>query len=217
MEKRGIEIYRKDAVKGISVTIGNTSVNTQGQPVKIRFEKQMAYVYLVLDCSGSMAGEKLEQAKKGILDFARDAFIKEYLVGLISFESAARHICEPTSDISLLKKGLEQVQAIGSTNMASAILMAYNQLKRFNSTRVIVVATDGIPDNERDALSAANIAKEEKLDIITIGTDGADQEFLKKLASKTHLANKVAKENFSQGISSSVKFLPGPINIVKRQ
>ena len=28
---------------------------------------------MVLDCSGSMSGYKLEQAKKGVLDFAKDA------------------------------------------------------------------------------------------------------------------------------------------------
>ncbi len=216
MDKKGIEIFNKDTAKGVSVTIGNTRVETQGQPVSIRFEKQMAYVYLVVDCSGSMAGEKLEQAKKGILEFAKDAFLREYLVGLISFDTTARHICEPTYDIGLLKSSLKQMQSTGSTNMADAITMAHNHLKHLGFTRVIVIATDGQPDNVQYALSAGDRAKADKIDIITIGTDDADQGFLKKLASQTHLGNKVAREAFSHAISSSVKLLPAPKRIAKR-
>lgn len=216
MEKRGIELFKKDTPKQVSITIGSTRVEAKGKPVTVRFEKQMAYVFLVVDCSGSMAGDKLGRVKQGILDFARDAFLKEYQVGLISFDSYARLVCETTFDINVLKKGLEQLQPMGSTNMSDAIIMAYNQLKKYGSTRVIVLATDGKPDNELDALTAGNIAKKEKMDIITIGTDDADQEFLKKLASQTQLAKKVAKEEFSQAISSSAMMLPAPKNIVKR-
>jgi Mg-chelatase subunit ChlD len=216
MDKKGIELFRKDTPKQVSITIGTTRVNTQGKPVQVRFEKQMARVFLVVDCSGSMAGDKLGQAKRGIIDFARDAFIKEYQVGLISFDTTAKLVCEPTYDISVLSRGLEQVQPMGSTNMSEAIILAYNQLKKYDSTRVIVIATDGKPDNELDAITAGNIAKKDKMDIITIGTDDADQEFLKKLASKTQLAKKVAKEQFSEAISSSAMMLPAPKNIVKR-
>jgi Mg-chelatase subunit ChlD len=216
MDKKGIEIYTKDTPKGVSITIGTTKVETQGQPVSIRFEKQQAYVYLVVDCSGSMAGQKLEQAKKGILDFSKDAFLKEYLVGLISFDTEARHICEPTYDIGLLNSSLEQMHSTGSTNMADAIILAHHHLKDRTSTRVIVIATDGLPDNAQYALTAGDRAKADKIDIITIGTDDADQEFLKKLASQTHLGKKVAREAFSQAISSSVKLLPAPKRIVKK-
>jgi Mg-chelatase subunit ChlD len=216
MDKKGIQIRNDDSKKGISLTIGNTKINTQGKPVNIRFEKQVSYVYLVIDCSGSMAGEKLEQVKKGALDFSKDAFIKEYLVGLISFESEVKLICEPTSDISVIKNGLEKLYSTGSTNMADAIALAHDQLKQYDATRVILIATDGQPDSEPNALKTGAIAKADKIDIITIGTDDADQTFLTKLASSTHLASKVPREAFSSTISSSVKLLPPPSKIVKR-
>jgi Mg-chelatase subunit ChlD len=217
MDKKGIEIFNKDAPKGISITIGNTKVDTQGKPISIRFEKQMAYVYLLIDCSGSMAGNKLEQAKKGSLDFSKDAFLKEYLVGLIGFDTEAKHICEPTSDISLIRSRLEHMISTGTTNMADAIIMAHHHLKNYIATRVIVIATDGQPNNVEHTLAAGNRAKSDKIDIITIGTDDADQGFLKKLASQTHLGNKVSIDVFSQSISSTVKLLPSPKNIVKRK
>ncbi len=58
----------------------------------------------MLDCSASMTGYKLEQAREGVLDFAKDAIRKEYLTGLIKFNSLAMHICEPTKDISYLER-----------------------------------------------------------------------------------------------------------------
>jgi len=215
MDKKGIQIYNKDAEKGISITIGNAKVNTLGKPINIHFEKQPSFVYLVLDCSGSMAGEKLSQAKKGIEDFAKDAFKKEYSVGLIGFDSQAKHICEPTFDISALKNGLEKLFATGTTNMADAITLAHHHLKKHEGTRAIVIATDGQPDNPAYALTSGEIAKKDNIDIITIGTDDADQVFLKTLASRTDLGNKVSREEFSYTISSSVKLLPTPKSIKK--
>ena len=216
MDKKGIQIKNDNSEKGISITIGNTRVNTLGKPVDIRFEKQMSYVYLVIDCSGSMAGEKLKQAKNGVLDFSKNAFAKEYLVGLISFDTEAKHICEPTFDIGVITNGIEKLYPTGTTNMADAITLAHHHLKRFVATRAIVIATDGQPDNEAYALKTGEIAKADKIDIITIGTDDADQSFLKKLASRNDLGNKVSREAFSHTISSSVKLLPMPKRIAKR-
>jgi Mg-chelatase subunit ChlD len=216
MDIKGIQIKNDDSPKGISLMIGSTKVDTFGKPVNIKFEKQLSYVYLVIDCSGSMAGGKLQQVKQGVHDFAKDAFLKEYLVGLISFETVVKHICEPTSDINVILRGLEVIYATGTTNMADAITLAHQHLKPYDATRVMLIATDGKPDNELNAIKAGDVAKADKIDIITIGTDDADQAFLKILASSTQLASKVSKEVFSQTISSSVKLLPPPRKIVKR-
>ena len=215
-DKKGIELVKTDKSSGISVTIGKTTLKPQGHPTSISFEKQMAYVYLLIDNSGSMAGDKLEQAKKGVIDFTKDAFRKEYSVGLISFNTTAKHICEPTYDIALLKDRIREMHATGSTNMAEAIKMAHDHLKTANNIRVIVIATDGMPNNASEALKEAAKAKEDKIDIITIGTDDANQELLKRLASRSELGKKVSREVFSQAISLASNLLPPPKSVVKR-
>lgn len=215
-DKKGIQLIKTEQSSGISLEIGHTTIKSQGHPISVRFEKQTAYVYLVIDTSGSMANDKLEQAKQGILDFAKDAFRKEYAVGLISFNTTAVHISEPTYDVGLLKNRVRELHATGSTNMAEGIKMAHSHLKKGANNRVIVIATDGLPDNARDALNEAGKAKEDKIDIITVGTDDANQEFLKKLASRSELGKKVAREVFSQAISSTSNLLPPPKSITKR-
>jgi len=215
-DKKGIELVNTNNSSGISINVGKTKLSAQGHPVSVRFEKQMAYVYLVIDTSGSMVGDKLEQVKKGVIDFAKDAFRKEYAVGLISFNTSAKHICEPTYDIALLKDRIREMHATGSTNMAAAIKMVHQHLGKADNTRVIVIATDGLPDNANDALFEGTKAKEDKIDIITIGTDDANQEFLKRLATRADLGKKVTREVFSQAISSASNLLPPPKSITKR-
>ena len=215
-DKKGIEIIKSDSHSEISITIGNTTLKPQGRPVSVRFEKQMAHVYLLIDTSGSMADVKLEQAKKGMLDFAKDAFRKEYDVGLISFNTTAKHICKPTYDIEILKKCVSEMYASGSTNLSDAITLAHEHFNSLKNTRVMVIATDGTPDNAQNALKEAAKAKQDGIDIITIGTDDADQQFLKTLASRSELGSKVTRAVFSQAISSTSALLPSPKTITRR-
>lgn len=215
-EKKGIELVPSGSGSQVSVTIGNTTLKSQGYPVAVRFEKQMAYVYLMIDTSGSMANAKLEEAKRGILDFARDAFRKEYEVGLISFNTAAKHVCPLTHDIATLQRCVDGLNAHGSTNLADAINMAREHFNSRKNTRVMVIATDGLPDDTPAALREATKAKRDGIDIITIGTDDADQQFLKTLASRSELGKKVSSTIFSQAISSASNLLPPPKSIVRR-
>jgi Mg-chelatase subunit ChlD len=215
-DKKGIELVNANSNSKVSIVIGNTNIKPQGHPVSVKFEKQAAHVYLLVDTSGSMANDKLEQAKRGIIDFAKDAFRKEYDVGLISFNTTAKHICQPTYDLEVLKKCVGTLNVTGSTNMAEAITLAREYFKPLKNMRVIVIATDGLPDNAQEALNAAAKAKEDKIDIITIGTDDADQEFLKKIASRAELGKKVESAIFSSAISSASSLLPPPKSITKR-
>lgn len=94
--------------------------------------------------------------------------------------------------------------------------MAVEALKGVEGERAIVVATDGQPDKVSAALNEAQAAKDAGIDIITIGTDDADQTFLKQLASRADLGRKVAAEKFAEGIASTAQLLPAPRTIVEQ-
>lgn len=165
-------------------------------------------VYLLIDCSSSMEGDKLNQVKKGALRFAKDALAKGYLTGLIQFASSAIHLCEPQREISVIEDHLNSLIANGTTNMAEAIRIAHQNLGEREELRVMVIATDGMPDSEEEALNEAQHAKKKGIDIITIGTDDADKEFLKKIATKINLSVMVSGEKVGEGIASMAKKLP---------
>lgn len=214
---RGIEIVKQQGQSSLSITVGGESVSTQGKPFDIQLNKQQAYVYLMIDCSNSMVGYKLEQAKQGALAFAADALKNDYRVGLISFDTEARIICEPVGDIQILTPGVKALRVGGSTNMVRAIKAAHSKLKDLAGTRVIVMATDGMPDDVRATLKVAQMAKDDGIDFIAIGTDDANQRFLGSLATRQGLSAKVSSDMFAQAIASASSMLPSPRGLIKRE
>jgi len=205
--RKRIKVIEKSKVPRVTKVGNRIRIRHTGEAVKIDLEKS-GVVYLAVDCSGSMEGGKLTQAKQGAVGFAKEAKNKGYLTGLISFESSVTHLCSPQADVSILQKKLEPVTVGGGTNMSDAINLAVEKLSGKKGNRVIVVVTDGMPNEPQRALGAAGRAKKERIDIITIGTDDADYEFLKKLASRDDLATVVQQEQLEKGIVSTAQMLP---------
>jgi Mg-chelatase subunit ChlD len=148
-------------------------------------------VYILLDCSSSMEGQKLVQAKRGVINFAEDACDKGYAVGLIKFSSTAIHLCETQQDISALNQYLERMTAGGTTNMTDGILLALQKMGDRKGYRAMVIVTDGMPNSQGTALEAAQEAKANGIDILTI-----------------ELSVKVLSDRLEQGITSMAKMLP---------
>ncbi len=173
-----------------------------------------AFVYLVIDCSGSMEGNKLEQAKKGSLDFAQTALNSGYEVGLIAFNSRTFHLCPTVIDLAELQNGVDRLQAEDGTDLTPAIEAVIHRLgKKSNAIRAMVVVTDGATADPNSALMAANKAKKMGISILAIGTDDANSDFLSKLASDTDLATKVSSDDLEETISSAAKMLPSGENL----
>ncbi len=209
-KQKGIEIIKQQGNQPVSVTGGGIRIVATGKPIDAQFNLAWSNVYMVLDCSGSMAGNKLDQARKGVIDFAKDAIKKNYLVGLIKFNTTATHLSEPTKEISHLEEKTKNLTPSGSTNMVDAIRMARTNLKNLKEYKVIVIATDGQPDKAEDSLAESRLAKQDGIEIIAIGTDDSDQTFLKQLASRNDLGTKVTMDMFAKAISTAYLLLPSP-------
>ena len=169
--------------------------------------KDQRTIYLLIDCSGSMAGENIKQAKDGAVGYYREAQRKGYSVGLIKFSSSAAHLLKPQNEDTKLISAIQRMHTSGSTNISDAIRMATEKLGR-NGERIICIVTDGMPDNESATLAEANNAKSLGIDIKTIGTYDADKDFLQKLATRKELSIKVVREQIENGIISMAKILP---------
>jgi Mg-chelatase subunit ChlD len=208
ISEKGFELTKQEK----RVTISQSGIEIHHKGMSLSGEMAgVGFVYLVIDCSGSMEGSKIGQAKNGALKFAKQAKTKGYAVGLMQFHSRATHLCEPTQDITLLKRRLETIEIGDATYMAEAIELVRKKLKDRKGALVMLVATDGMPNGPGDpeaSLEAGERAKREGIDVITIGTDDADQKFLRELASRSDLGVKVPKVQFEQAITSAVKKLP---------
>ena len=170
-----------------------------------------AQVYILIDCSGSMgSGTKMDQAKKGAVGFAKEAHEKGYAVGLVTFGLDAERILPPQTDTGALFACIELLSADGGTPLTEALETAVDGLgpAAKGGEKVICVVTDGEPNNTETALAVAQDARRMNIDILAIGTDDADMQFLKELATQENLSRKVAREHFEEGISSMAKMLP---------
>jgi Mg-chelatase subunit ChlD len=165
-------------------------------------------VFLLLDVSQSMDEPKLRQARAGSVSFAEDAVGKGYRVGVIQFSTFARLRVEPTTNRRTIEKGLSHVGLQMTTNMAAAIELATSLLDRMEGQRAMVLVTDGYPDDASAALEAAERAKRQGITIIAIGTDDADRNLLKKLASASELATTVPDRDLGVTIAKAALLLP---------
>jgi len=178
------------------------------------------YVYLLVDSSASMRkGAKAKQAQKGAIKFARNALDQGYYTGLIQFDTSPTLVCEPGGDIKALEKAVSAMKPNRSTHMAKAIKLAHSLLSGRPGARVMVIVTDGLPNGEGDpqaSILAAEDARRDGIFIIAIGTDDANSDFLKRLASRFDLGIKINRSQLASAIVDSSRMLPPPQNKVTR-
>ena len=166
----------------------------------------LKHALLLIDTSGSMAGDKITQAKQGAIDFARSANMRGCATGLAVFGDRAAMVCDPTFEPVKFEKKISRLDVgiVGSsTNLATGLELA----NKFSHLNAVVVVTDGQPDSQATALRAADTLKKRGIDILCIGTDDADRSFLSKLATRSDLAIHVEPQNLSKSIGQSSQLL----------
>lgn len=148
-------------------------------------------VSLVLDVSGSMDGDPIEQLKSaaaGFLDIALDDR-EQVRVGLIAYNGSAEVMAPLTSTPALLDEQVPALGAAGSTDIEEALNTAASQLETSTAdTRIIVLMSDGEPTEGAsgdDLISIAAQIKERGVKIYTVGfNEGASgQALLTAIAS----------------------------------
>ncbi|NLB53629.1 MAG: VWA domain-containing protein [Syntrophomonadaceae bacterium] len=146
-------------------------------------------ICLLIDASGSMAGDKRQAA----------CYLAEHLlltgkekVAVVTFQERSSKVVVPfTRNQRVLSKGLSTISPAGLTPMADGIMTAVNLIKD-NRVRnpLLVLITDGIPntalwtlDAKADAIEAASHIPGNKIRFICIGVE-SNRVYLEKLANK---------------------------------
>lgn len=148
---------------------------------------------ILIDRSGSMWGDKINQAIEGTLKYIETALEKKYRIGVIAFDDENTIITRPIAEVSQkVREKIEKLSTGNSTNLTDALKLAQSWFLNRNAKRVITIITDGMPtsksgygNGESEALSVANDCKRAGIEIMAIGTDGCNQDFLDKLTSKS--------------------------------
>ena len=156
-------------------------------------------IVLVLDRSGSMEGEALENLKLGakafidIIDEATDGTQDGQIgggsrIGVVSFATTATQDTQLITSVSDLKAAVDALEADGNTNHAAAFTQGQALFDDMSTNaRVMVLFTDGNTTVGPDPSPIAAAARAAGTIIYAIGlsgTDGVDPAALEDWASK---------------------------------
>lgn len=177
-------------------------------------------VYLLLDCSGSMAGEPIEAVKQGIKTLLSElkgdpqALETAYL-SIITFDSSARQIC-PLTELMMFKE--PQISAGGATALGGALKVLAECIKNEVRTStasqkgdwkpLVFLMTDGAPtDNLDEGIDA--IKQVSTGNIIACGAGAnANANSLKKITNNVLMMNNLTAGDMAQffaWVSSSIQ------------
>ena len=140
-------------------------------------------VALIMDCSGSMYGTNIKEARRAAQAFAERTLQPNRQVAVVAFPGGLK--TPPTADAQRVQQALDALSPIGSTPMGEGLAAAREALKsRAGVQRVFVVLTDGHPDDPQATAAEAHRIKRMGGRIITIGVGRqVQQEFLTTLCS----------------------------------
>jgi len=122
------------------------------------YTKRHTNVYLVVDTSGSMRGDKLANAQEALRVFLDQIKGDMERVGLVEFSSQVNNII-PLDELSQnradLTAAVDELVAGGDTALLDAVNAAYVRLQQLNDSErinAIVAMTDGLENNSRISL-----------------------------------------------------------------
>ncbi len=150
-----------------------------------------ASLAVVLDVSGSMSGEKLEQAKRAVITLI-ESMHSDDEISVTVYSDSAEVIQHETSVGSVRGSLVEKVRGLrvrGGTNIPSGLRAGLTELEGVSRGRVrrIVLASDGLDDSRTMADELAKRAFNEGITVSSLGI-GVDfnESYMGGIASTGH-------------------------------
>jgi Ca-activated chloride channel homolog len=152
-------------------------VYDDNQPVEVTHfssERVPVSLGLVLDTSGSMAGEKIDAARDAIDRFLSLLLDQDDEVFLYAFDADVMLVHDWTTDRDSVSNRLRRVRPAGGTAMYDAVAEAVPMAQRGqNRKKAVVIISDGNDTNSRsDVRDVKQIVRETEVMVYAVGIDG---------------------------------------------
>lgn len=152
-------------------------------------------IEVLLDCSGSMNGHKMSQAKQmfATLGYALDGIpnVHYALTGFKANEHVVDYTVKKFNERRLSMDKLNRLNAGGGNADGYNIRSASNRLLKFrNMKKILVIISDGQPAYENgidDTKLAVQQAEQRGIGVIGIGIEGCTQKSLQAIYPKNYL------------------------------
>lgn len=164
-----------DEESTLSAIAGSLPENDEGDEASSPSASGARDVVLVLDVSGSMAGNPISQLKtaaKGFVDTALDGGAQ---VGLVSYSDEAEVLEGLSSSFSVLVGAIDGLETGGKTNIEDGLVKGGEVLSRSEAEKPIyVLMSDGVPNLGKtgdELVAYADDLKSQGSKIYTVGFD----------------------------------------------
>jgi len=141
--------------------------------------------YLAFDVSGSMAGEPLRKAQDAALGFLRNVDLAHASIGVIAFSDRVAVKLEAAQNAGRIDAAIEGMECgeTGYGNQTDPFRELQSLLGETNGKCFAIVLADGVWSNQRLATERAKACHAAGIDVVAVGFGGADQDFLRAIAS----------------------------------
>jgi len=183
-------------------------------------KRQSKDVIFVLDVSGSMTGEKIDQAKDALI-YCLDRLNPEDRFNIIPFSTAPQSFekeLQPISKKNEAKNFINDLSARGGTNIYEALTFALDQNQNSDRLFAVIFLTDGLPTlgitGENEILQKLIGQDKNNVRIFSFGVGYDVNTFLiDQLASKTNAISDYVKpdENIEMVVSSFYDKISSPV------
>ena len=155
-------------------------------------------VLLVLDTSGSMFGDPINEAVKAAHRFVNEVDLTHCSVGLWTVADKVVTLSKPTQDGTAIRKALDTLNCTdfgpwdppacnfsnaGGSNLAQPFTAAEKFFSNVAGKKMMVVLADGVWSKQGHAVKEAKKCHEGGIEVAALGFGEADLKFLQAIAS----------------------------------
>lgn len=188
--ENGMEVYRECVQNKIE------ELEKNGSNLPIRTTSDERDIVLVLDRSGSMDGEPLEETKKASSNFISTILKEDASIGIVTYDNSASMHSDFSIDENNLKAVADNITSGGGTSIEAGLIKAKEMLDTSSAKKkIIVLMSDGEPNDGKvgeDLISYAENLKSEGIYIYTLG-------FFKNIGSNKSSAQILMERMASEG------------------
>ena len=157
----------------------------QADCYQLIYRPEANHIALVVDRSGSMAGQPLADAKRGVKAFLRQMRPTDRAT-LITFDDTVQLVQGETSNQTALSRTVDDIRPAGATALYDAIARAALTLIHKKGNRLIIYLTDGADNRSRYRLvELEKITVSEGILVYGIGLGRVDIQRLNQLSRQT--------------------------------